>query len=301
MFRKMLLGLSCFACCVVLQGQDPANPFELLHRLPKSVLPFGGGVPPDLNPFDVVPHRVPSQSSAMAENQTEAFNPFAVLPKGGGLSGNILVGLLLAAFAFLTFSIAANRSSVSKAWGGFLTENGFSVVQREASGFVGITPYYLLYVNFLFNAGIFLFLVTRVFHNETYNNLPFLLLCLAGASVAFLSKHIVLALVRGLFPVDTEIQKYNFLILIFNCILGLFLVPFNVFIAFSTKSGAEQLILVSWMLGLVAILYTYRIIRAGQIGAKFLAQSPFHFLLYLCTVEIAPVLVLLKIALMQTT
>lgn len=299
MFRKLLPVLPLLFCCVVSQGQNAANPFELLHRLPKELLPLGGPAH-DINPFDVVPHRVPSQTSVLAETSASAFNPFAVLPKGGGLSGTILVWLLLAAFAFLTFTIASNRSSVSKAWGGFLNENGFSVAQREASGFVGITPYYVLYVNFLFNAGIFTFLVTRIFHKETYNNLPFLLICLAGACAVFLFKHVMLAVVRGLFPVESEIRRYNFLILIFNCVLGLFLVPFNFFIAFSTKSGSEQLFLVSWMIALVAIFYAYRTIRASPIGVKFLAQSPFHFLLYLCAVEIAPVLVLLKIAWMQT-
>jgi hypothetical protein len=157
----------------------------------------------------------------------------------------------------------------------------------------------MLYGNFLFNAGIFVFLVTRVFQRETFNNLSFLLLCLAGAAAAFLSKHLMLSIMRTLFPLETEVRKYNFLIIIFNCVLGLFLVPFNLLIAFSAKAGSQQLLLVSWMLGLVAIFYAYRSLRASSIGAKFLSQSPFHFLLYLCTVEIAPVLLLVKLALMQ--
>ncbi|MGI9158546.1 MAG: DUF4271 domain-containing protein [Saprospiraceae bacterium] len=35
-------------------------------------------------------------------------------------------------------------------------------------------------------------------------------------------------------------------------------------------------------------------------GAKFLAGNQFHFLLYLCTVEIAPVAILVKLVLLQT-
>ena len=300
MFRQMLLGLVFVGFCAQAQGQNASNPFELLHRLPKEVLAAEGISLPPANPFDVVAHRTPIATEALAENNTEAFKPFAVLPRGGGLSGGVLATLLLAAFAFLTFSVANNRSAVGKAWGGFLNDNGFAVAQREASGFVGTTPYYLLYGNFLFNAGIFFFLVTRVFQKENFNNLPFLLICLAGAAVAFLSKHLMIAIVRSLFPVEAEARKYNFLIIIFNCVLGLFLVPFNLLIAFSAKGGIQQLLLVSWMLGLVAIFYAYRSLRASAIGAKFLSISPFHFLLYLCTVEIAPVLLLVKLALMQT-
>lgn len=301
MFRLMLFGLFFAGICAVAQGQNAANPFEMLHRLPKEVLSADGIALVATNPFDVVAHRAPVAAASLAENETEVFNPFAVLPRGGGLSGGIMAALLLAAFAFLTFSVATNRSAVGKAWGGFLHDNGFAVAQREASGFVGTTPYYLLYINFLFNAGIFVFLVTRVFQKETFNNLPFLLFCLVGAAVAFLSKHLMLTIIRNLFPLETEVRKYNFLIVIFNCVLGLFLVPFNLLIAFSAKDGNTQLLLVSWMLGIVAIFYGYRSLRASAIGAKFLTQSPFHFLLYLCAVEIAPVLFLVKLALMQTT
>ena len=301
MLRILLFGVVMLGFCAFAQGQNATNPFEILSRLPKEVLAAEGITLGPTNPFDVVAHRTPIAAEVLAENKTTKFNPFAVLPRGGGLSGSLLATFLLVAFAFLTFSVASNRSAVGKAWAGFLHDNGFSVAQREASGFVGSTPYYLLYVNFLFNAGIFIFLVTRVFQRETFNNLYFLLFCLAGAAAAFLSKHLMLNIARTLFPVEAEARKYNFLIIIFNCVLGLFLVPFNLLIAFSAKGGLQQLLLVSWMLGLVAIFYAYRSLRASAIGAKFLSQSPFHFLLYFCTVEIAPLLLLVKLAMMQTS
>lgn len=301
MFRRMLFLAGLMLFCATSKGQNSTNPFELLHRLPKEVLAAEGIVLAPANPFDVVPHRAPVATTALAENETTAFNPFAILPQGGGLSGGVMAAFLLTAFAFLTFSVASNRSAVGKAWGGFLSDNGFSVAQREASGFVGNTPYYLLYGNFLFNAGIFIFLVTRVFYQEKFNNLSFLLICLTGAAAAFLSKHLMIGIMRVLFPIESDLRKYNFLIIIFNCVLGLFLVPFNLLIAFSAKGGLQQLLLVSWMLGLVAIFYAYRSLRASAIGAKFLTQNPFHFLLYLCAVEIAPVLLLIKFGMMQTT
>lgn len=301
MFRTTFFSLIFLGFCTLLQSQNAANPFELLHRLPKEVLAAEGISLPLANPFDVVSHQAPLSAETFAEYKPIAFNPFSVLPRGGGLSGGVMALLLLAAFAFLTFSVASNRTAVGKAWGGFLNDNGFAVAQREAAGFVGNTPYFLLYGNFLFNAGIFTFLVTRVFQQEAFNNLPFLLICLIGAAVVFLFKHLLLRIIGTLFPFEVEVRKYNFLIVIFNCVLGLFLVPFNLFIAFSAKAGSQQLLLVSWMLGLVAIFYAYRSLRASSIGAKFLTQSPIHFLLYFCTVEIAPVLLLVKLALIQIT
>jgi hypothetical protein len=303
MFRLLFLTFFFVGLCqAAAQAQRAANPFELVHRLPpESLLASSAGTTEPTNPFDMVPHRAPVFTSELAENATEAFRPFAVLPRGDDFPEGLMAAFLIAGFAFLAFSIAANRSALGKAWGAFLSDNGFSIAQREASGFLGNTPYYLLYSNFLFNAGIFAFLVTRVFHPKTFNNLPFFFFCLTGVSSIFLFKHLMLRIVRWLFPVEAEAQKYNFLIVVFNCVLGLFLVPFNLLIAFSAQGPSEQLLLVSWMLGLLAIVYLYRTVRASSIGAKFLSQGLFHFLLYLCTVEIVPVLLLVKIALLQIT
>lgn len=281
------------------QGQAAANPFEILPRLPKEVLTADGLVRAATNPFDVAPHRAPTAAVALATNETEPFRPFAVLPRGGGLPKGVLFGVLLTVLGILTFSVAANRGAVGKAWRGFLNDNALTVAQREASGLVGSTPYYLLYLNFLLNVGVFIFLVTHFFTNERFNNLTFLLLCMVGGAGIFLFKHLMLTALRWLFLVEAEVRRYNFLILIFNCVLGLFLVPFNFLIAFSQDANYEA-ILVFWVLGLVGIFYAYRGLRASSIGSKFLASDQFHFLLYLCCVEIAPVLFLIKLAMMQT-
>jgi hypothetical protein len=297
MIRSVFFALMLLFMPLLGGSQDASNPFELLNRLPKSVLAATEAVYPS-NPFEVVAHRTPGVSEMSIENATEFFNPFAVMPRGGGLPNAVLLSILLAIIALLTFSVAANRSAVEKAWRGFLNDNALNLAQREASGLVGSTPYYMLYVNFLLSAGVFIFLVTRIFQDQAFNNLPFLLVCMGGAVGIFLFKHVMITAVGHLFSQEQQARRYNFLIMVFNCVIGIFLVPFNFFIAFSAK-GDYQLLLVFWMLGLVAIFYAYRALRSAGIGSKILNSSPFHFLLYLCAVEIAPVLLLVKLAIMQ--
>ncbi len=284
---------------VIGSGQSKGNPFELVHRLPRTAA-TATGADIFVNPFNVVPHRAPGATESMAKNATEAFNPFAVLPRGGGLPNSVLFSVLLVIFCLLTFSVASNRTSVGRAWGGFLNDNALNLAQREASGLVGSTPYYMLYLNFLLNAGVFIFLVTRIFQGDNFYNLGFLLICIVGAFFAFLFKHVMVNAVSYIFSKEQEARRYNFLIIIFNCVLGLFLVPFNFLIAFAKYSDYRSL-LAFWMLGLVLIFYIYRALRSASIGIKFLIGSPFHFLLYLCTVEIAPVLFLVKLGIMQRT
>jgi hypothetical protein len=301
MIRPALLLLLFQGWMMVrVSGQAAVNPFDLIHRLPKEVLAAAGSgeLIPATNPFDVVAHRTPAATQVLSENKTEAFRPFSILPRGNGLSGTLLFGLLVAMFAVLTLSVAANRSAVGKAWRGFLNDNALTQAQREATGIVGSTPYYLLYLNFLLNIGLFIFLVIRFFTQDRFNNAAFLFICLIGGAGIFLSKHVMFSVMRYLFPLETEINRYNFLIIIFNCILGLFLVPFNFMIAFGSESFYQGL-LVFWVLGLVSIFYIYRSLRALNIGSKFLVSDQFHFLLYLCTVEVAPVVLLAKLAIMQ--
>lgn len=297
MIRLALFWFFFVVFAATARGQNADNPFEMKHRLFK-VAGKAGEAAVLANPFDVKPHRAPGAAVALVENETEPFRPSAWLPKGGDTMSNFsLFAALVAMLMFLTLSIAANRKVVGKAWRGFLNDNGLAVAQRDASGFVGITPYLLLYASFLLNAAMFMFLVVRVFRKETYNNWAFLLACLAIALVVFLSKHLLLRIVRGLFPVEKEVLRYDFLIIIFNCVLGLFLLPFNFLLALSEETF--NYFWVFWTLGLVALFYLYRAFRSSQIGFKILADNQFHFLLYLCAVEIAPVLLVVKLAMIQ--
>lgn len=277
-------------------AQEAPNPFELQHRLPKIARARDSSPKEALNPFDVAPHRQPGARSAMVSNQTIIFKPFSRLPKGDRLPDTVLLGALVVLISFLTLIISANRKVILKLWRAFLNDGAMTVARREAQGLVGATPYYLFYANFLLQAGMFGFLTLRFFNKANYNNLGMLLICLFVAPLIFLIKHILLNIVNWLFPENQAIPKYNFLIVVFNGVLGLFLTPFNFLLAFGAELG---LLLLFWGLGLTVVFYGYRALRAASIGSKFLAGNQFQFLLYLCSVEIAPVLILVKIILNQ--
>lgn len=291
-FIALVLALSMDA------GAQPGrNPFDLQHRLAAGANPGTQASSPRLNPFDVAAHRPPEALRALPEVAQHAVRPALRLPSGRSLGPGGLLGILLLFSTFLAFSIANNRPAVARSWRSFLNANALAQAQREASGLAGNTPYMLLYASFVLNAGLFFFLVMGFFKNDLYFNLPFLLICTGASGVVFLSKHVMLLAVANLFPVRQDVQRYNFLITVFNCVLGFFLLPFNFLIAFSSKYAD---FLLFWTLGLIAVFYVYRAIRAVALAGKFLKGHQFHFLLYLCTVEIAPVLVLVKLALLPS-
>jgi hypothetical protein len=287
----------CLLLLVVCQALPArsSNPFDLQFRLPEAPETGVNGLPG--NPFDVVAHREPGAAKALLEALPEDRKPVFSLPTGNTVSERSLFFILLSVLAFLAFTVAANRSAALKAWSSLLNDNALAIAQRESAGQAGNTPYYLLYGNFLLNASLFLFLIVQSQAGDRYNNFGFLGFCFLFVAAVFLTKHLLLRLVGWLLPVEQDLLRYNFLIIAFNCVLGLFLLPFNLVIPFLLK---YKDFLVFWVIGLAILFYGYRALRALSVGAKFLAGNQFHFLLYLCTVEIAPAAILVKLVLLQT-
>jgi len=304
MFVKRFFWIMlAWASAAAVVGQGSPNPFDIVQRLPENLRHHAmasAAVPLEVasNPFNMVPHSIPGTSAEWNSSSSgELFHPMEVLPTGDEMSDTAVFWFLVVLLAFLSFSIAAKRNIVGKVWRGFLNDNSLSIAQKEAAGMIGSTPYYLLYASFLLNAGTFAFLIARHFSPKSFNNPGFLVVCLLLSGGLFLAKHILVSLLGWLFPVAAEARRYNFLILVFNCVLGLFLVPFNFLIAFARHYGD---FMVFWTLALAAIFYLYRAMRATAISSKFLSGNLFHFFLYLCAVEIAPAVVLVKIALLAS-
>jgi hypothetical protein len=120
----------------------------------------------------------------------------------------------------------------------------------------------------------------------------FLFITVLIAAVYFL-KLVVLKVAGWLFNQKREMSTYIFNIFLINNLLGLALIPIvTLFIFF----GFMQL---NWLLitavALFACAYIYRLVRGILIGLNASSVSPVYLLLYLCALEIAPLLVLLKL------
>lgn len=194
--------------------------------------------------------------------------------------------------AWFVLSVVYNRQAAVRVWAGFLTNNALQVNQRDLNAYLGTTPYALLQINFLLNSGVFVFFLVQVFSPDRYNNIKFFLLCAFVTPLLMMSKRGILAIVSRIYPVKTEAERYDFLVLTFNCVLGLFLFPFNFVTAFYKEDGG---FLVFWLLALVVLFYAYRAIRGLSIGQKIFAEHPFHFLLYLCVAELSPIVLIWKV------
>jgi len=104
-------------------------------------------------------------------------------------------------------------------------------------------------------------------------------------------KSLVLQLSGWIFNDSEKITEYIFNIFLINKVLGLFLVPIVVLAAY-LSFGQAMLLHVGVML--VVLCYIYRLFRGYFIGRSAANLSGFYILLYLCTLEILPLIIIAK-------
>ena len=72
----------------------------------------------------------------------------------------------------------------------------------------------------------------------------------------------------------------------------------SIFIAFAPSN--LKLILIYLAFILIIGIYSFRVLRSLFLASKYISLHKFHFFMYLCTIEIAPVLILAKIIMLLT-
>lgn len=287
----MLLVFPCLcAIQIALQGQ---NPFDLEWRKPKVDTTTQMVDAVSKNPFDVVPHRVPQRSDISPEKtKGAASSTFWDLKRLGTEPKSFLFWLVFFNLAVLAAVVALSRGGIVKAWNAFINNNQFALLFRDWTNGQLSVPYLILYLNFILNIGFFGYLALKFINNNEVGGIRLLLLCVVLSALLFSLKHIILSVIGKIFPLKEAASKYSFLMASANISIGLFLVPFNLLISFV---AGIQGFLIFWVISLIAIFYLLRAFRALSFSGKLFASDKFHFLLYLCTLEILPILLIAKV------
>lgn len=202
---------------------------------------------------------------------------------------NLIFSTFIILTLFLTVVISFNRTIVNKVMRSILNDNYLNLLYREQKGKWSM-QFVFLYIFFIANLALFLFLLVEIWD---YEKITANLLYLCGIiGLIYFCRHLSLSIIGSTFPIDKETGQFNFTIMLFNIFLGLVLLPINLFVAFAPLSIANTFLYIG--LGIIVLFYLLRQLRGIFIGARFILHNKFHFLLYLCTVEIAPVAVLYK-------
>jgi hypothetical protein len=208
-------------------------------------------------------------------------------------SKNFLFWVFLITLSLMALVVANARSAIWDAYQALLSNNALRQIYRLQSGW-GNVAQLALYGLFLINTGIFVFLMYyRFMGKPPMNQFWTFTFCLLGVCGAFFVKHTILYIVSSVFPITKEVKLYNFIIITAGILLGLILLPLNIFIAYSPEALGNFLTYTAF--GAIGIVYLVRSVRSLSVASPFLATDQLHFLVYLCAVEIAPLLVVTKL------
>lgn len=276
------------------QPVAPATP--TIAALPTPEVPV---LDSSKNPFEILRGIAIVQDSAKAAAVTTkqlSENPMSVVPSllnKQSYSKNFLFWIFLITLILMAFVVSNTRSAVQNAYQALLSDNALRQIHREQVGW-GNFGQLALYGLFWLNMGIFAFLMYYRFGGQSpYGQFATFMLCVGGVSLAFSIKHAILYVIASVFPIAKEVKLYNYIIITGGIFLSLTLLPLNIFIAYSPDSLKEVFMYSAF--GMIALVYLVRSLRSLSVASPFLMTDQFHFLLYLCAVEIAPIMILVKL------
>ncbi len=204
-----------------------------------------------------------------------------------------MVGVLL--FAFILMAIV--RFSFSK----FLFRVLDSIINYQTSSNLFLEKNMRnlrgsMFLNLLFYVNFSLFIVQYLVYilslNQDHNNIAFFLYCFVGLVSLYHIKFLFIRFIGYVFNGIKESKEYLFTISIYNKNLGVILLPITFSVPYIAQHAAPLLLQAG--LTLTLIFYVFRLFRGVKI--LFRQHVPiFYLILYLCALEILPLLMIYKL------
>lgn len=155
-------------------------------------------------------------------------------------------------------------------------------------------------VIFYLAGGLFLYQIS-IFYNWNHPWLGFgftrFLTFSCLIAVIYSAKMVGLRILSNIFNIDRPASTYIFTIFLFNMVAGLILIPIIILITYAPEQLRDYTILI--VLILLGAILAYRLVRAIIIWMSIPRARVFYLFLYLCAFEVAPLLLIRKVVLMQ--
>ncbi|HKR05373.1 MAG TPA: DUF4271 domain-containing protein [Bacteroidia bacterium] len=202
---------------------------------------------------------------------------------------------LFITIGFFTWLKLINGKIIQQLFAAFFNNSVTNQIVRDENVLVQKASVMLSLV-FYFTTALLLYQVS-VYFNWEYKIIGrgpvrFIIFVLFIAS-AYSFKMVFLKLISTIFRMDRPVSTYIFNIFLINNIIGILLIPLVLLIAFFPM-GVDFFI---WT-GIVILVasFLYRLFRGIIIWTSLARFSLYYLILYLCALEIAPLLIIFKLA-----
>lgn len=157
-----------------------------------------------------------------------------------------------------------------------------------------VLPSLLMNVLFVLVGGLFISLLADI---NKWLNISFWLLTVYSITLlalVYIFKYLVIKFMGWVFNAREQASTYGFIVFLVNKVIALALLPLLLLLAFS-DAGALQQVTLTIAATVVILLLVFRYIVSLTIIRNTLSVHPLHFFIYLCAVELMPMLILYKV------
>lgn|GEM_PF-209172 len=155
-------------------------------------------------------------------------------------------------------------------------------------------PALLMNILFILVGGLFISILADI---NKWLKISFWLLTVYSITLlalVYIFKYLVIQFMGWVFNAREQASTYGFIVFLVNKVIGLALLPLLLLLAFSNAGSIQQIVLT--VAGFVVILLLiFRYIVSLTIIRNTLSIHPLHFFIYLCAVELMPMLILYKV------
>jgi hypothetical protein len=160
-------------------------------------------------------------------------------------------------------------------------------------------PAFMLNVLFVLCGGLFITLFAEYNHWATIEFWQLFVYSTAILLLIYLAKYIVISFTGWVFNTKDAAMEYRFVVFLINKLLGIILLPLLFLIAYADNKIQNISITIVICIAVFSLAIRY-LVSLARIR-KNLSITAFHFFIYLCAVEIMPLLVIYKVLFLQTS
>lgn len=243
-----------------------------------------------------------AKSDSLSKASAKITKPVAVA-KGiqGSERDNGTPDLIFYILVFISFFLALIRSSFSKYFSSIFSlsfQATFRQKQTREQMSQNFFPAFMLNVLFILSCGLFITLLAQFYK---YTPIPFWQLFIFSTTIlglVYLVKFFVIYFTGWVFNAPDAAAEYRFIVFLINKLFGVLLIPILFVIAYSNAEVKKIAITVALCLAGLFIALRY-LISLARIRRN-LHLTAFHFFIYLCAVEIMPLLIIYKVLFIKT-
>lgn len=208
-----------------------------------------------------------------------------------------VASVLLFAFILFVWLYASNSRRLNQVIKAFYISRFSNQLGRDE---LSLGNRVSIFLSSLFVITLSLFIAQVINYFQFYkieNEVWFIIQLAALICVIYGFKIVIVRLAGFIFQSQKEVAEYSTMIFLFCNILGLFLLPIVVCIAFVKE--VSPLVFIYSGFSIFVLLLFVRLLRGVVIGINSIRVSKFYLFLYLCTLEILPFVIMVKLFVMN--